>query len=330
VAATSNRRVSEMGETALVERIVGRIGPSSRSEIWSGDDAAVIIHEGSQLLLTIDTLVEGVDFDRSYATGADVGFKALAVNVSDIAAMGGRPSKGVVTLTVPPDTEVEFVDDLLTGLLEGAALWSVDVVGGDLGGGSEFSISVALLGAPVAEPVLRSGARPGDAVCVTGALGGAAGGLAVLRSGGDTSEPDRALIERQLRPQPRLEEGSIAAAAGCSAMIDISDGFAVDLWRLVSSSKVGCEIDDSLIPVDPALMQSDRVDDPLETAIIGGEDFELLFTMGDDGIAEMRRRVEAAGNTLTRVGRVTEHGASIGGRAVDEWRSKAWEHLSGS
>jgi thiamine-monophosphate kinase len=328
--ATSNRRASDLGETALVNRILDRLGPPPRSEIWSGDDAAVIEAEGSQLLFTVDTLVEAVDFDRSYATGTDVGYKALAVNVSDIAAMGGRASKGVVTLTIPSDTEVGFVDDVMTGLLEGAALWGVDLVGGDLGGGGEISISVALLGTSQAEPVLRSGARPGDAVCVTGVLGGAAGGLAVLKEGRPRSEADRALVERQLRPKPRLEEGSIAAGVGCSAMIDISDGFAVDLWRLLVAGKVGCEVDDDLVPLDPALMESGRVADPRETAIIGGEDFELLITMDDDLVDEARRRVEAAGNTLTRVGFITESGASIGGRDIDEWRSKAWEHLSGS
>jgi thiamine-monophosphate kinase len=113
-------------------------------------------------------------------------------------------------------------------------------------------------------------------------------------------------------------------------MIDISDGLAVDLWRLLVSSEVGCDIDDSLLPVDPALKESSEVHDPLEIAITGGEDFELLITMDDGRMDETRRRIEAAGNTLTRIGVVTDHGATIGGRDVDEWRSEAWEHLSGS
>jgi thiamine-monophosphate kinase len=235
-----------------------------------------------------------------------------------------------VTLTISPDTEVEYVDHVMTGLMDGATRWGVDLVGGDLGGGGEVSISIALLGTPVAQPVLRSGACPGDAICVTGVLGGAAGGLAVLRSGREPSDAERALIERQLRPQPRVEEGSIAGITGCSAMIDISDGLAVDLWRVLVSSEVGCDIDDSLLPVDPALKECSEVHDPLEIAITGGEDFELLITMDDGRMDETRRRIEAAGNTLTRIGVVTDHGATIGGRDVDEWRSEAWEHLSGS
>jgi thiamine-monophosphate kinase len=319
-----------MGETALVKRLVDRLGPAPANEIWSGDDAAVIATEGARLLFTVDTLTEGVDFDLAYATGADVGFKALAVNVSDIAAMGGRPSTGVVTVTVPGETEVGFLDDVMTGLLEGAGRWSVDLVGGDLGGGSEVSISVALLGRPVAEPVLRSGARPGHALCVTGVLGGAAGGLEVLRSRGELSDAERTLIGRHLRPEPRVEEGTILARSGCSAMIDLSDGLAVDLSRLVASSDVGCDVDAGLVPQDPALGECRAVDDPLETAIVGGEDYELLFTMDDGRVDDVRRQVEAVGTRLTRIGVVTDGRRTIGGRDLDEWRSKAWEHLSTS
>jgi thiamine-monophosphate kinase len=319
-----------MGETALVKRLTDRLGPSPANEIWSGDDAAVIATEGVQLLFTVDTLTESVDFDRAYATGADVGFKALAINVSDIAAMGGRPSTGVVSLSVPGNTQVSFLDDVMTGLLEGAGRWGVDLVGGDLGGGGEVSISVALLGKPVAEPVLRSGARPGHAVCVTGVLGGAAGGLEVLRSRREPSDAERTLIGRHLRPEPRVEEGTILARSGASAMIDVSDGLAVDLWRLVVSSDVGCDVDAGLVPQDPALGECRAVDDPLETAIVGGEDYELLFTMDDGRVDDVRNRVEAVGTRLTRIGVVTDDHRTIGGQELDEWRSKAWEHLSTS
>lgn len=326
-----DQRVAELGEIALVRRLVERLGSPPASELWSGDDAAVIEAHGVRLLFTVDTLTEDIDFDRAYAAGADVGFKALAVNVSDVAAMGGRPSKAVVALTVPADTPVGFVDNVMTGLLEGARRWRVDLVGGDLGGGGEISVCVALLGAPVTTPALRSGAHPADAICVTGVLGGAAGGLAVLRSGREEpSAGDRELIGRHLRPEPRVDEGAILASAGCSAMIDISDGLAVDLWRLLESSDVGCEVDPALVPADPALAESGVVRDPTETAILGGEDFELLFTMEEARLEDARREVEATGTMVTRIGVVTDGDRTIGDRAVDEWRSKGWEHLSNS
>lgn len=325
-----HQRVSEIGEIALVRRVVERLGPPPASELWSGDDAAVFEAPGVRLLFTVDTLTEDVDFDRAYAAGTDIGFKALAVNVSDVAAMGGHPSKAVVALTVPADTQIGFVDDVVTGLLEGARRWRVDLVGGDLGGGGEISISVALMGVSVTAPTLRSGARPGDWICVTGVLGGAAGGLAVLRSGREPSGGERELIRRHLRPEPRVEEGAILAAAGCSAMIDVSDGLAVDLWRLLQSSDVGGEVDPDLVPADPGLAESVAVRDPTETAILGGEDFELLFTMDEGRVDEARRQVEATGTMVTRIGVVTDGGRTIGGRDIDDWRSKGWEHLSSS
>jgi thiamine-monophosphate kinase len=282
VESSADRRASEIGETALVKRLTDRLGPAPANEIWSGDDAAVIATEGARLLFTVDTLTEGVDFDRAYATGADIGFKALAVNVSDIAAMGGRPSTGVVSLTVPGDTKVGFLDDVMTGLVEGAGRWGVDLVGGDLGGGGEVSISVALLGTPVAEPVLRSGARPGHALCVTGVLGGAAGGLEVLRSRREPSDAERTLIGRHLRPEPRVEEGTILAGSGASAMIDVSDGLAAEVHHLADSSGVGVVVEK--VPV--AIGVSRVSDDPEGLALGGGEDYELVFT------AEDPRRVE--------------------------------------
>ncbi|MGH2786601.1 MAG: thiamine-phosphate kinase [Actinomycetota bacterium] len=316
--------VSDVGEIALVARIAAGIGSPPSQEVWSGDDAAVVEVGGARLLFTIDTLVEHADFDRANAGGADLGYKALAVTVSDIAAMGGRPKRAVVSLTVPSDTPVGYVDDIMAGLVEGTGRWGVGLVGGDLSGGQEISISVALVGeAP--EAVLRSGARPGQALCVTGALGGSAGGLAVLGSGRAPVGAERELIRRHLRPEPRVEEGGILARAGCSAMIDVSDGLAVDLWRLAEASGVGCEVDDSLIPVDPALAGSGAVDDPLAAAVLGGEDYELLLTIDEDTVTDASHMVAAG---LTRIGVTTDGARLLGGRSLDEWRAQGWEHLS--
>jgi thiamine-monophosphate kinase len=245
--------VSELGERALIERIATRIGGSAEDETWAGDDAAVIVPPGKRVLFTTDVMVEDVDFDLAYSSGPDIGWKALAVNVSDIAAMAGHPTHAVVTLSLRPDCEVAFVDGILDGLLEASRRWSVHLVGGDLSGADQIVISLALLGAAAGDrAVHRTGARPGDALCVTGRLGGAAGGLLVLRRNpGRGDDAHDRLVKRHLRPEARVEAGAALAAAGATAMIDLSDGLAVDLGHLCTSSGVGCRIDPQAIPICP-------------------------------------------------------------------------------
>lgn len=321
--------VSELGERALLERIAARIGAGSNGETWVGDDAAVIVPPGKHVLFTTDVMVEGVDFDLRYSSGADIGWKAVAVNVSDIAAMAGRPSHGVATLSLRPDCEMGFVEAVLDGLLEASRRWSMRLVGGDLSGADEIAISVALLGAaPEGRAVHRSGARPGDALCVTGRLGGAAGGLLVLSRNLDRGN-DRLerLAHRHLRPDARVDAGSALAAAGATAMIDLSDGLAVDLGRLCAASGIGCRIDPPTVPVDedlPALGE-----DSLRLAIVGGEDFELLAALPRENVDAATAAVEAVGVPLTRIGEVTDEGCWIGDDPLDQWEEQGWEHLRG-
>jgi thiamine-monophosphate kinase len=296
--------------------------------VWAGDDTAVVNPESPAVLLTTDLLVEGVDFDTAYSNGGDVGWKVLAASASDIAAMCGRPRHAVVALGVPAVTTVRWVDEFLDGLMEASAAWDVAVVGGDISAAEQIVVTVSMLGAPLRpSPVLRSGARPGDTICVTGTLGAAAAGLIALRSGAPRSDQTvTRLIHRQLRPQARVSEAAILAQFEISAMIDISDGLAVDLGHLLDESGVGCHIDEAAIPIDPDIPAGNGAD-PFELALLGGEDFELLITMNGEQLEAASDGLGAVGTPLTAIGTVTADERRIGRRALDEWRSKGWEHL---
>jgi thiamine-monophosphate kinase len=316
--------VSDIGESGLIDLVRERFGSAPTSEVWAGDDAAVV-KTGARSLLTTDVLVEGVDFDLSYCTGYDIGWKALAVNVSDIAAMGGTPQRAVVSLALPSTTPRDVVESFIDGLDAGAERWGVGIVGGDVSGASEISVSVGLLGAVEGEPVLRSGARAGDAICVTGTLGGAAGGLFALQRGigGHNGEMDR-LVERQLRPVPRLAE-SVALRTSTS-MIDVSDGLALDLTRLMSASGTGAELSRSAIPVDPALAALEDGPDPVALALGGGEDYELLCTVARSDLDRVRERLEDMAG-LTEIGVVTDGGRCVLDGEVLEGEDYGWDHL---
>jgi thiamine-monophosphate kinase len=233
-------------------------------EVFSGDDAAVLIPPPGRLLLAIDLVVEGVHFDLSIGSLADAGWKAIAVNVSDIAAMGGRPLHVVAGVSAPPETDLDEVTD---GMLEACAAYRLALVGGDLTSGDRLVLSVAITGTcDGRDPVLRTGARPGDAIWVTGSLGASAAGLELLRDGGG-AEPSE-LVRAYRRPAARLHEGSVAAASGATAMIDVSDGLSQDLDHIATESGVGIRL--TSVPIVAGAT--------LEQALGGGEDYELVFT----------------------------------------------------
>jgi thiamine-monophosphate kinase len=319
----SEGTVSEVGEGGLILDISARIGSPPPEEAWTGDDAAVVGFEGARLLLTTDIVVQGVDFDPAYSTGADVGWKVVAINASDVAAMGGRPLHALATLALPPDTSRRFVDQLMDGMLDAAERWSIRLVGGDISAAGEVSVGIAMTGVPTGSPVLRSGARPGEAICVTGSLGGAAGGLIALRRGVDAP----GLARRHLRPDARVDEGEKVARAGASAMIDLSDGLAVDLGRLMDASETGCEVDTASIPVDEGLAALGDAVDPLELSILGGEDFELLFTISEEALAGLGDATTGRSIPITRIGTVTSGEARLGSDALSRWRERGWDHL---
>jgi len=262
-------------EFSLIDRLRARL-PAI------GDDAAVVASPAGRLLLCADAAVAGVHADLALVGLDDLGWKAMAATLSDVAAMGGRPCYALVTVSGPlGQVDVNLLYD---GLLAAAHAYGCAVVGGDLTAAPALVVSVALVGAVEddGEPVLRSGASPGDTLFVTGPLGAAAAGLAILGTGQAGVDLDLELAHR--RPRPRLAEGEVARRAGATAMIDISDGLAADLWHLADESDVGVVVEKVPVAVGVA-----RVADNAEAlALGGGEDYELLFAAPDP------ERVEAA------------------------------------
>jgi thiamine-monophosphate kinase len=312
-----------LGEFGLIARIRAAVGPHAEGALRGiGDDAAVLAGGPGPLLATVDMLLEGVHFRREWGRPRDLGWKTLAVNVSDIAAMGGTPLFALLALGVPPAAiGLEEVEAVLGGLQEAAARFGVGLVGGDTcRSASGLVLSLTLLGrAPAAGAVLRSGGRPGDAVWLTGQVGGSAAGLLALERGlrpgaawpatlprpewlGRGEELElRAALELHLRPRPRLAAGQ-ALAGIATAMLDVSDGIASDAGHLSRESGVALRLEAARVPIHPAARVLGRLlaRDPLELALQGGEDYELLFT----GPADAGPRLAAAVPDLpvTRIG----------------------------
>jgi thiamine-monophosphate kinase len=265
------------------------------------------------LVVTTDLLLEDIHFRRAYTEPADIGWKAMAVNLSDIAAMGGRPRWALVALACPRGTVAADVEAFYTGALKLGDEHGVAIVGGDTSvSPAGWLVNVTLIG-EAARPVLRSGAHAGDVVAVSGTIGASAAGLALLQDGrelpGLPASVRARVIAAHLRPQPRVVEGRWLADTGeLTAMIDLSDGLATDLGHIVIESGVGARIHLDRLPVDenaravgPALGR-----DPLDWATGGGEDYELLLTCGPsafDGLARELR--EATGVPLTAIGEIT-------------------------
>lgn len=324
---------SRLTESRLIEAVRRRVAGGAGVRVGIGDDCAVLEPApGVALLATTDLLLEDVHFRRRYTEPADIGWKALAVNVSDIAAMGGRPCWALVALACPASTTLDEVEAFYEGALALAGQHGVAIVGGDTcTSPAGWLVNVTLLGEAVRTPLLRSTARPDDIVAVTGALGRAAAGLAVLeRPAAPAGLEAGALAEvtaAHLRPRPRAAEGAwLAAAGGVSAMIDLSDGLATDLGHILEESGVGARVDLTRVPVADStrrVAEALRVD-ALAWATSGGEDYELLLTCAADGFARLREGLLSATRTrLTAIGQITgeERGrprfVDAAGRAVE-------------
>lgn len=281
-----------------------------------GDDAAMVDPPAGTLLLCADAAVAGLHADLGLVGFDDLGWRALAACVSDVAAMGGRPRWGLVTVSGELDP-AEF-ERLYDGLLAAAAAYGCEVVGGDITGGPGLVVSVSVVGECDGVPVTRGGARAGDVLFVTGPLGSAAEGLAYLR-GGDRAGAE-SLVEAHARPRARVEEGTAARRAGASAMIDLSDGLATDVRHLAEASGVGVVLD--RVPAAPGV--GALTGDAQRTALGGGDDYELLFAAPDP--ARVRQEFHSAGlRPPLAVGRCTGDPAErrLGGGPLPE---AGWEH----
>lgn len=300
-----------MGEFELLARIRERLpAPGARVRVGSGDDAAVTV-PGGATATSVDALVEGVHFRRRSSSLEQIGGKALAVALSDLAAMGAEAGEAYVVLGIPSNLDEDGCLELLDGMETVATETGTALAGGDVTRAPVLTLAVTVVG-HAEQPedfVTRSGACPGDVLVVTGELGGAAAGLLLLE---DEAESDAAPIARQLEPRPRLEAGRALAEAGARAMIDLSDGLGGDARHLAEASGVALQIDAGALPLADGLdeVAAAAGRDPLELAVSGGEDYELLAALPAD-------KLSAATSAAAEHGGITQIGAVAAGEGVE-------------
>jgi thiamine-monophosphate kinase len=305
--------LGSIGETATLERIFPRLPPASAALIGPGDDAAVVAAPDGRFVVTTDMMIHGPDFRLAWSSAHDLGWKAAASNLADVAAMGAAPTALVVALAAPASTPVAFLEEFADGLRDGCAAMApgCGVVGGDLSVSSTLTIAVTAFGNLEGRPpVLRSGARVGDIVAVSGVLGAADAGIRILFNSALTDGvPDAATaaalrasrpeVVAQLAPTPPIGDGRLAAIAGATAMIDLSDGLAMDARRIAVASGVGLDL--SLDAVGST------------AALAGGEDHSLLATFPADvalpgGFRAVGRVIEGSGVLVDGVAYVARGG----------------------
>lgn len=328
--------VGGLGEEALLKelrRLFAAAG--SRVPVGIGDDAAVLdCLTGKQAVWSTDLLVENVHFKKQWQTPRQLGRKCLAVNLSDIAAMGAAPSFALLSIACPPDTEVDYILELAQGVADMAISEGVAVVGGDTTastGGIIVSVSVGGY-VESGAALLRSGAAVGDSILVTGNLGSAAGGMRLIRDGEAGAYPE--LTAAFLEPAPRLKAGLAAVEVGATSMTDISDGLASDLRHICEESSVGAVVETGALPSSHELVDAAvRFGWDREAMMLsGGEDYELLFTLPGN-IAEQVKQViaHASGQPATIIGEIMprEYGVQLIGRdgSGREMPAHGYEHF---
>jgi len=316
----SPQTAGEVGEFGLIERITSGLAASGPVRLGTGDDAAVVRPVGDVVVST-DTMVEGVHFRPDWSSAEDIGRKLVAACVSDAEAMGAAPIAVVVSLAMPPQTTAEWVDGFSAGVRAECERCGAQLVGGDTTAASAIVLTATVLGdLGGAPPVTRSGARPGDVVAFAGRLGWAAAGLAALTRG---FRSPRAVVVAHRVPEPPYGQGRVAAEAGATSMIDVSDGLLADLGHVARNSGVRVEL-------DSAAFETTEPQQAVAAAIGGANPLDFQLTGGDDHALAATFPPGAVPSGWTVVGRVT---AGDPGVVVDgqEWTSSApgWRHFSG-
>jgi thiamine-monophosphate kinase len=305
-------KLAEIGEFGLIAAISQIAGKGPGVVMGIGDDAAVLRSApGKVFLVTTDLLLEGVHFRLEFTDPYRLGRKALAVNLSDLAACGGTPTAFLVSLATSPEAEVAAVQALYKGMMEQAHTYGVSLIGGDTSKGKEWMISITLIGeAEEAKIAYRSGAKKGDLIFVTGTLGDSALGLKMLKTG----VREGYLIERHLDPIPRVKEGGAIARQGlATAMIDISDGLIADLGHIVEASGVGAQVYLPQLPLSSEYREQvhQYYKNLYLLALAGGEDYELLFTAPAGQQEAIKRLAADLGTPMTQIGEITEAAAGV-------------------
>jgi thiamine-monophosphate kinase len=323
-------KVSELGEFGLIDLLAKMAGGGDENLlIGIGDDAAAWRGDESIQLATVDSFIQDVHFPSGLASWKELGWKALAVNLSDIAAMGGLPRYALVSLALPDDTEVDDVTSLYTGMLELAKQFGVAIIGGDISRAPLVAITITVFGSSQRKQILsRSSAEPGELVAVTGELGAAAAGLEMLTKKLQFDPQATAGFRKAfLHPIPRIAEGQLLVEQGVRTAIDLSDGLVSDLNQICKNSRVSARIDVERVPVEPRV-KAHFGDRALEMALAGGEDYELLFTAKAEVIDKVK---QSAACPITVVGEIL---AGNKGVAVVDSRGKplklarrGWEHF---
>jgi thiamine-monophosphate kinase len=297
--------ISSLGENESLKRTIARLNVSEHALVGPGDDSAVISAPDGRFVVTTDTLVQDHDFKIEWSTGYDLGWKAVASNIADVAAMGAVPTALVVALTAPGSTEISWLESFADGLRDACEQLApgCGVVGGDLAASEQIIISVAAHGSLQGrEPVLRSGAQVGDIVAVAGTLGRAAAGLALLQSGNtDAISAYDDWVNLQLRPQPPINAGTEAAIAGATSMLDLSDGLAKDAARIAKASSVTIQLDPLMLQgFEAVIEEAARAIGANEKdwVISGGEDHSLLATF--PSVVEIPRNFKPIGVVLPK------------------------------
>jgi thiamine-monophosphate kinase len=312
--------VGELGEFGLIRELTARLTTTEAVRIGPGDDAAVVTAPDRRVVASTDVLLEGRHFRRDWSTAYDVGRKAAAQNLADIAAMGAVPTALLLGLVVPADLSASWPTEMMDGLRDEAQVAGAAVVGGDVVRGDTITVAVTALGDLRGhEPVTRAGAQPGDVVAVTGWLGWSAAGYAVLSRG---FRSPRAFVEAHRRPEPPYHAGPAAAALGATAMTDVSDGLVADLGHIAAAGKVRIDVRSGALDV-PSQMndiaQAVGVD-PLHWVLTGGEDHALVACFPPDTKLPARWKVIGEVRSAAAHPRVTVDGAP--------WTRGGWDHFA--
>lgn len=334
--------VADLGEFGIIARLTAQFAQPEFVATGVGDDAAVIRPTpGKMLLATCDAQVQDIHFRLATSTPEAIGWRSLAINISDIAAMGGTPRFALISLLLPATMPIETLDGIYRGLGEAADVFGVALVGGNVALNPErLIIDISLLGEAAPRAILhRNGARPGDAILVTGSLGCSAAGFAALE------HPDvvqhlsvdvrQTVILAHQRPQPRVVVGQWLANHGATAALDISDGLAADLWHICEASKTGAVIDAAALPIieQTSIVAQAFGRDPIDLALFGGEDYELLFTAPAELVESLQRDIRnTAAIAVHRIGtiqtecayQILRHGV------VRDLPKRGWDHLRGN
>ena len=327
-------KVSEIGEFGLIKLLAdeieknGRIHPHSSHVITGiGDDAAVWQSGDPVQIATTDSLVQDTHFDLSYASWEDIGYKSIAINLSDIAAMGGIPCYALVSLAIPGETEVQHVMDAYHGMIRIANRFGVSIIGGNIAAAEKVIISVTAIGIlDDSTALIRSSANPGDKIAITGYTGISAAGLQMMREGQKfNSDTDEVFIKAHLQPLPRIEEGQILRKLGVKTAIDISDGLIADLSHICSASHVEAVIRQDLIPIHPQLKSCFPENAYNKFILNGGEDYELLFTAPEHIIEQVKKKISCP---VTVIGKIVD---GIPGQVsiIDDSTKTIIQHPSG-